>query len=101
MSKGEYVTTLKKFKGVHNMLFDDATHYYYIEQGGGEEPEPLTEEQKAEKKAEKRSKEERNTINEIAGLIQGQMYECIDNDDLAGAKALLKTLRALQRKGVS
>ncbi len=95
IGRKEYVDAIAPFEGLYNMLWDEALKVYYIRKHTpvGEtkttEPEaaPVVEEPKAEK-----PKAEKNV--DVAGKLTALMAECIDSDDLAGAKALLKAVRA-------
>lgn len=108
VSRPEIADVLKGFKGTHKLLFDDVTHYYYIDKDKSaveEQEQEQEQETKTERKPEKpkepkepRVVREKKTVSKdaVGGVLMGCLYECIDNDDLAGAKALLKAIRKVQ-----
>ncbi len=122
-SKKDIVASLVPFAGKWKLRFDDTTHYYYIDRAlTNEDPEnELTEEQeeaitpvkasrakgtksssikktaskgKAVKLATPPTNKHIPTADEIVeNTLRNELDECLDGDDLAGAKALLKAIR--------
>ena len=95
VSRKEYVEALRGFEGKHKMEWDDGLKMYYIEAIKNDEQRVIVEEP-IEKPAEEPKAKTKTTKADAAvtDKLNSLMIECIDNDDLSGAKALLKAIRA-------
>ena len=97
IGRREYVESMRRYEGVHKLLFDEGLRVYYIDtEPQTEEPAEQIEEIKPEPKAEKRTK--RYELADVTSKLAEVMVGCIDGDDLAGAKAILKAMRAFGEK---
>ena len=94
IGRREYVDSMRRYEGVHKLLFDEGLRVYYID------TEPRTEEP-AEQIAETETpakKAKKYELDDVTGKLTEIMVGCIDGDDLAGAKAILKAIRAFGEK---
>ena len=95
IGRREYVDLMRKYEGVHKLLFDEGLRIYYID------TEPQTEapaEKIAEPEVKIATKAKRYDLADVTGKLAEVMIGCIDGDDLAGAKAILKAMRAFGEK---
>lgn len=91
IAKPEIVEVLKSFKGTHRLLFDAVTKYYYVDR---EKVEAKSEENAGEEKP--KPKKEKKPGENVEGILMGCLFESIDGDDLAGAKAILNAMRKIE-----
>ena len=97
IGRRDYVDSMRRYEGIHKMLFDEGLRVYYIDtEPQTEEPAEQIEEIKPEPKAEKRAK--KYELADVTSKLAEVMVGCIDGDDLAGAKAILKAMRAFGEK---
>ena len=61
ISKPEIAEVLRGFKGTHKLLFDDVTHYYYIDKNNVAEEEQENEEETERKPREPKEPKTKNT----------------------------------------
>ena len=92
IARPEIVEVLRSFKGTHRLLYDDVTRYYYIDREASEDTEE-PEEKPAAKATEGPKKAPEGNIE---GILMGCLFESIDGDDLAGAKAILNAMRKIE-----
>lgn len=89
IAKPEIVEVLKSFKGTHRLLFDAVTKYYYVDREN-------TEERVEEDEEKPKPKKEKKPGENVEGILMGCLFESIDGDDLAGAKAILNAMRKIE-----
>ena len=98
IGRREYVDAIRPFEGIHDVYFDEGLRAYYIKLKDDAAPVEEQEAPKAAPKAVEPAKVEKPREAEpekgVAEKLSRLMVECIDADDLAGAKALLKAVRA-------
>ena len=83
MSRPELLADIRKFVGSHKMRYDETFQKYYIEAA----------EERPERPAERPKKAAETNVE---GILMGCLFESIDGDDIAGAKAILKAMRKIE-----
>lgn len=104
--KRSLIDELKKFEGRHVLSYDETFKCYYIDLDQQTETEPQPEEVPAPVKVKKAKAEPADAPEQkvksaeacVQDVLLSLMFECVDTEDVNGAKALLKAYRRFDPK---